>query len=93
MDNSRISSGWVFFIGGLFGVVAVLRAKMFSWKNSEFLNSEQDRREEVPMTAFRRWVLVGVCILISLYGAAQLERDHAWHSSLQKESDIPALTR
>jgi hypothetical protein len=50
LDNLPFSSGWVYLIGGLAGIVTVLRSKKFSWKNYEFLASEEDRKEEVPMT-------------------------------------------
>ena len=45
-----MSGGWVSFIGGVIGVITVARAKNFSWSNSEFLESEEDVRERVPMT-------------------------------------------
>jgi integrase len=37
----------------------IATAKTFSWKNYEFVTSEEDRKQEVPMTPGRRWVLIG----------------------------------
>ncbi len=93
MSDLPISAGWVFFIGGVLGIVTVLRAKNFSWKNSEFLTTEEDRKQEVPMTPLRRWILVGICVLISAYGAVQLQRDHAWNPFPGGRAAPPTLTR
>jgi hypothetical protein len=72
-----MSSGWVFFAGEVIGLITVARAKNFGWSNTEFLESEEDGRERVPMTFKRRMVLLPVCLLISAYGAWQLESEHA----------------
>ena len=93
MGDLPISASWVFFLGGILGIVAVLRAKNFSWSNSEFLPTEEDRKQEVPMTPFRRWILVGVCLLISAYGAIQLQRGHAWNPFAGERGASPTLTR
>lgn len=82
-----MSGRWVFFIGGLIGVITVARAKSFTWSNSEFLESEDDVRERVPMTSKRRMVLLLVCLLISAFGAWQLEREHAWNPFTKIQSD------
>jgi hypothetical protein len=82
-----MSGGWVFFVGGVSGVIAVARAKNFSWSNSEFLESEDDVRERVPMTFKRRMVLLLVCLLISAYGAWQLESEHAWNPFTRNQPD------
>ena len=74
-----ISGNWVFFIGGIVGVISVLRAKKFSWSNSEFLKTEEERDEDVPMTMRRRLILLAVCALICTYGAIQLQRERAWN--------------
>lgn len=79
MQVSQFSAGWILLIGGLVGFIAVLRAKSFSWKNMEFLTSEEDRKKEVPMTPLRRWLLIIICILIASYGAIQIERDRGWN--------------
>jgi hypothetical protein len=71
--------GWVFFIGGMSGIIAVARAKYFSWKNSEFLDCEGDIQKRAPMTFKRRMVLLLVYLLISAYGAWQLQSEHAWN--------------
>ena len=78
MGDLPISGNWVFFIGGIVGVISVLRAKKFSWSNSEFL-TEEGRDEDVPMTMRRRLILLAVCALICTYGAIQLQRERAWN--------------
>jgi len=93
MGDLPISAGWVFFLGGILGIVSVLRAKTFSWSNSEFLTTEEDRKQEVPMTPLKRWILVGVCILIGAYGAIQLKRDHAWNPFPSGRGTPPASAR
>jgi hypothetical protein len=93
MGDLQISGNWLFFIGGVVGIVSVLRAKTFSWSNSEFLATEEDRKQEVPMTPLRRWILVGICVLISAYGAIQLQRDHAWNPFPAGRGATPSLTR
>jgi hypothetical protein len=77
--NLRISAGWVFFIGGAAGIVTVIRAKTFSWKNYDFLTSEQDRKEELPMTPARRWILVAICVGLAIYGGARIHQDRDWN--------------
>ena len=93
MGDLPISANWVFFLGGILGIVSVLCAKNFSWSNSEFLTTEEDRKQEVPMTPLRRWILVGVCLLITAYGAIQLQRDHAWNPFSGERGASPTLTR
>jgi hypothetical protein len=80
LDNLPFSSGWVYLIGGLAGIVTVLRSKKFSWKNYEFLASEEDRNEEVPMTPIKRLILISICVLIGAYGAIEVQRDHGWNA-------------
>lgn len=82
-----MSGGWVFFVGGVIGTITVARAKDFSWSSSEFLKSEEDVRERVPMTFKRRIVLLLVCLLISAYGAWQLEREQAWNPLTKSQPD------
>jgi hypothetical protein len=80
LDNLPFSAGWVYLIGGLIGIVTVSLAKKFSWKNYEFLASEEDRKEAVPMTPLRRLILIGICVLIGAYGAIEVQRDHGWNA-------------
>ncbi len=80
LDNLPFSAGWVYLIGGLIGIVTVSLAKKFSWKNYEFLASEEDRKEAVPMTPLRRLILISICVLIAAYGATEVQRDHGWNA-------------
>ncbi len=93
MSDLPISAGWVFFLGGIVGIISGLCAKRFSWSNTEFLRTEEDRKEEVPMTPLRRWILVGVCALISVYGAIELQRVHGWNPFSSGRETPPASTR
>ena len=93
MGDQTISSDWVFFLGGILGIISVLHAKNFSWSNSEFLPTKEQREQEIPMTRLRRWILVGVCVLISVYGAVQLQRDHQWNLFPSGRGALPASTR
>jgi hypothetical protein len=79
MENLPISPGWVFLIGGIAGVVTVIRAKTFSWKNYEFLTSEEDLKQEVPMTMARRGVLIAICLGLAVYGGTRVQRDRDWN--------------
>jgi hypothetical protein len=79
MENLPISAGWVFLIAGIAGMVTVTRAKTFSWKNYEFLTSEEDRKQEVPMTPTRRWILIAICVGLAAYGAIRVQQDRDWN--------------
>ncbi len=85
-----ISGDWVFFIGGIIGVISVLRAKKFSWSNSEFLETDEERDEAVPMTMLRRIILLSVCALICTYGAIRLQREHAWNPFNRSSQTVPS---
>ncbi len=54
MGDLQISDNWVFLVGGVIGIICVLGAKTFSWSNSEFLATEEDRKQEIPMTLLKR---------------------------------------
>jgi hypothetical protein len=60
-------------------MVTVIRAKTFSWKNYEFLTSEEDLKQEVPMTMARRWVLKAICFGLAVYGGTRVQRDRDWN--------------
>jgi hypothetical protein len=74
----KFSGGWVLLVGGISGIVTVLLAKTFSWRNYEFLESEEDRKEEIPMTLLRRLILVAVCIGFAIWGAMWIQADGGW---------------
>lgn len=50
MSNMSISPGWLALISGVIGLFNAGRSKTVTWKNFEFLTSEEDRKREVPMT-------------------------------------------
>jgi hypothetical protein len=84
MDDLAISPGWVFFAGGIVGIVTVLMSRTFSWSNFEFLPSDEDRERQRPMTPARRAILLAICVGLAVWGAAWIQRDHGW--------DIRSLT-
>jgi len=75
MENLPISPGWVFLVAGIAGMVTVIRARTFSWKNYEFLTSEEDLKQEVPMTMVKRWVLIAICFGLAVYGGTRVQQD------------------
>jgi hypothetical protein len=79
MQNLPISAGWVFLIAGIVGIVTVIRARTFSWKNYDFLTSDEDRKREVPMTAARRWILIAICVGLAVYGGTRVQQDRDWN--------------
>jgi hypothetical protein len=79
MGELKFSGGWVLLIGGVSGIVTALRAKTFSWSNFEFLRSEEDRKEEVPMTLLRRSILIAVCIGFAVWGVTWIQADGGWN--------------
>jgi hypothetical protein len=79
MENLPISPGWVFLIAGIAGMVTVIRAKTFAWKNYEFLTSEEDLKQEVPMTMARRGVLIAICLGLAVYGGTRVQQDRDWN--------------
>ncbi len=86
MIGSSKSSGWVYFIGGIIGIVSVSLAKNFSWSNYEFLGTEEDRKKEVPMTLLKRSALIAICVIIAVFGAIQIQQDHNWNPLTHSQS-------
>jgi hypothetical protein len=75
-----LSLGWLLLLGGALGTIRILRAKTFSWMNDvDTVITEEDRKREVPMTPFRRWTLVLICLLLTIVGAILIQRKHNWN--------------
>jgi hypothetical protein len=66
-------------IAGIAGMATAIRAKTFSWKNYEFLTSQGDLKQEVPMTMARRWALVAICFGLAVYGGTRVHQDRDWN--------------
>jgi len=49
MNDLSISAEWVFFLGGFLSIMSVVCAKTISWKNSEFLTTEEDCKQEIDL--------------------------------------------
>ena len=79
INNLPVSPGWVCLLGGISGIVTSSLAKTFSWKNSEFLETEEDRKAETPMTPLKRSLIIGICLAIATYGVFRIQRDHNWN--------------
>jgi hypothetical protein len=92
MGGLTFSGGWIVFIGGISGIVTVLRAKTFSWKNYSFIGSEEDRKEEVPMTLLRRSILLAICIGLAIWGGIWIQADHGWNPFTSGRGNPPAST-
>ena len=60
-------------------MVTVIRARTFSWKNYEFLTSEEDLKQEVPMTSAKRWLLIVICFGLAVYGGRRVQQDRDWN--------------
>jgi hypothetical protein len=75
-----ISPGWVFLLGGFVGAITVLISRTFSWKNFDFLTSDEDRQREQPMTAAKRAILLAACVGLAVWGAAWVQHDHNWNA-------------
>jgi hypothetical protein len=75
-----LSLGWLLLLGGALGAIRVLRAKTFSWMNDvDTVIAEEDRKQEVPMTAARRWILIAICVGLAVYGGIRVQQDRAWN--------------
>lgn len=86
MNNLPVSPGWVCLVLGISGIVTSSVAKTFSWKNTEFLSTEEDRKAETPMTPLKRSTIIGICLAIATYGAFRIQQDHNWNPTRQGTS-------
>lgn len=79
INNLPVSPGWVFLICGFSGIVTSSLAKTFSWRNSQFLGTEEDRKTETPMTPLKRSLIIGFCLVLAIYGAFRIQQDDNWN--------------
>jgi len=67
-------------VGGVLGAIRVLRARTFSWRNEvDCVVTDQDRAANGPMTPVRRWILVGICVVIIVTGVVVVQMQHNWN--------------
>ena len=74
-----ISVGWFCVIGGVVGAVRVAIARKFSrsdFANMESVITDEDYKTEVKITPMKRWIIVGVCVIISVFGVFRIQQDH-----------------
>jgi hypothetical protein len=75
-----ISFGWWLMVGGVLGAIRVLRARTFSWRNEvDCVVTDQDRAANGSMTPVRRWILVGICVVIIVTGVVVVQMQHNWN--------------
>jgi hypothetical protein len=76
----NITPGWLFFAGGLVGLVNVSRAKTVSWLNTDGnISSEELKASQVPVTRIKRILLLILCALLVIGGALDIQRKHNWN--------------
>jgi hypothetical protein len=61
-------------------VITASRAKTFSWRNFQFVGTEEDRNnEESPMTPIKRFLIIAICIAFIIYGVIRVNDDGNWN--------------
>jgi hypothetical protein len=78
----NLTVGWFCLVGGAVGAIRIATAKRFyrsDFANQDGVITEADRETEFSMTPLRRWFLVGICILIAVFGLFLIQRDHGWN--------------
>ena len=77
----NISVGWFWLLGGVVGAFRNATAKRFfqSDFNHEFLETEEERMTEVPMTPLKRWAIVAACAVVAILGIWLIQRDNNWN--------------
>jgi hypothetical protein len=89
-----ISIGWFCFIGGVLGAIRVASAKKFyksDFANSDGVIADDDYKTEVLISPMKRWLIVGICVVVAIIGAWKIHTDHAWnpfHSSSMSDPYI-----
>jgi len=79
----HLSIGWIFLLGGLAGVIQNMRAKTFSWANTDGNMSREDvRKYERPMTPRLRMLAISICLVVALGGVWKIQHDHWWNPFL-----------
>jgi hypothetical protein len=76
------SMGWLCLFGGVVGALRVSTAKKFyksDFENSDGIIAEEDYRTEVPITPLKRWIFVGICLLVASIGAFKIQQDRNWN--------------
>jgi hypothetical protein len=74
--------GWFCLLGGAVGAFRIAIAKNFygsDFANQDGVITEADRKTEVPPTPLKRWLLVGICILVAVFGVLLIQKDHGWN--------------
>jgi hypothetical protein len=90
----NISLGWFCLLGEALGAFRVATAKKFyksDFANQEGVITEEEQKTEVTLTPLMRWMIVGVCIAVAIYGGIPIQDDHAWNPF--SNGGPPALTR
>ena len=79
----HLSIGWIFLLGGIAGLLKSLRAKTYSWGNTDGNISEEElRKTETPMTPRLRLLAIVTGIALILGGMWKIQHDHWWNPFL-----------
>ncbi len=75
-----IKTGWIFLIVGLFGLIAVLRARTFSvTTESAHGKTATSEKKQIVVTPMRRLIGVVLSLAVLGYGVARIQMDNAWN--------------
>lgn len=77
-----ISIGWFCLVGGVVGAIRVAIAKKFfksDFASREGVITEEDYKTEVQITPMKRWIIVGVCVAIAVFGMFKIQQDQNWN--------------
>jgi uncharacterized membrane protein YdcZ (DUF606 family) len=91
-----ISVGWFCLIGGVVGAFRVAIAKKFlrsDFANMEGVIAEADYKTEVHITPKKRWIIVGVCVVIAAFGVFRIQQDRKWNPFQSGGETAPTTVR
>jgi hypothetical protein len=90
------SIGWFCLFGGIVGAFRVSVAKKFyksDFANTDGIIAEEDYKAEVQMTPVKRWTIVGICVVIAVFGAFKIQQDHNWNPFRSGGEAAPVTAR
>ena len=91
-----ISVGWFSLVGGAVGAFRVAIAKKFfksDFANMEGVITEEDYKTEVPISPLKRWIIVGICILLAVFGLIKIQQDRNWNPFQLEGQAAPAVNQ
>jgi hypothetical protein len=88
------SIGWFLLFGGVVGTLRVSTSKKFyksDFENTDGIIAEEDFKAEVPITQLRRWIFVGICVVIAAFGVFKIQQDRNWNP-FQSGTEVAPFT-